>query len=108
MFRDTSWLTDAVLEKLARARGAGGGRRAPALAELPARAREVLGLVCRGQDDGAIAAALGVSRNTVRNHVAGLFRRTGVRSRAALIVWGRERGIGARRPGGLIVRHHPA
>jgi PAS domain S-box-containing protein len=93
VFRDTSWLTDAVLEKLARARrpeaadGAG-------LAELPPRARQVLDRVCRGENDGAIAAGLDVSRNTVRNHVASLFRKTGVRSRAALIVWGRERGIG--------------
>ena len=93
VFRDTSWLTDAVLEKLARARNPEAAEGA-ALGALPVRAREVLDLVCGGADDGAIAAGLGVSRNTVRNHVAGLFRKTGVRSRAALIVWGRERGVG--------------
>ncbi|WP_281011247.1 PAS domain S-box protein [Lichenibacterium minor] len=92
VFRDTSWLTDAVLEKLARARTPDAADGA-GLAELPPRARQVLDLVCRGEEDGAIAAGMGVSRNTVRNHVASLFRKTGVRSRAALIVWGRERGI---------------
>ncbi|MHB1304192.1 MAG: PAS domain S-box protein [Acidiphilium sp.] len=87
--------TKAVLEKLLRKRRP---LTVPAvatagLAELPPRARTVLGLVCAGQDDAAIAGRLGLSRNTIRNHLAGLYRRTGTRSRAALIVWARERGI---------------
>ena len=100
VFQDTSWLTDAVLEKLARSRSpVSAGTATAGLGELPPRARQVLDLVCQGDDDDAIAAGIGLSRNTVRNHVASLFRKTGVRSRAALIVWGRERGVGGLRRG---------
>ena len=53
----------------------------------------MLELVCEGFDDDAIAARLAVARNTVRNHVAGLYRRAGVDSRARLVVWARERGV---------------
>ena len=35
-----------------------------------------------------------MSRNTVRNHVASLYRKLGVNRRSALIVWARERGFG--------------
>lgn len=93
VMHDTSWFTDAVLDKLAR-RGAGvTDEHTSSLAELPPRAREILDLVCEGLDDGAIAGHLAVARNTVRNHVASLFRRTGVDSRAKLIIWARERGV---------------
>ena len=100
VMQDTSWFTEAVLDKLAR-QGAGAAEPATgSLAALPPRAREVLELACEGLDDDAIAARLAVARNTVRNHVAGLYRRTGVDSRAKLIIWARERGVsgtGARR-----------
>lgn len=94
VMKDTTWFTDAVLEKLAR-------RRRPetevtdttSLAGLPPRAREILGLVCQGLDDGLIAGRLALSRNTVRNHVTSLYRRTGVSSRAKLVIWARERGV---------------
>lgn len=100
VMRDTSWFTDAVLEKLARQRSpepeAAG---AVDLAALPPRAREILEHVCSGMDDAAIAKTLSLSRNTVRNHVASLFRKTKVRSRAQLIIWARERGVtGHKRP----------
>lgn len=100
VMRDTAWFTDAVLEKLARL-GDDGDGEVPAVAvltELPPRAREILILVCQGLDDAAIASRLTLSPNTVRNHVASLFRKTGVRSRAKLIVWGNERGVGRRPP----------
>ena len=98
VMKDTGWFTDVVLDKLARMRrpeaetGAG-------LAELPPRAREVLCLVCQGLDDAAIAADLKVARNTVRNHVTSLYRKTKVTSRASLIVWARERGVTGKRGG---------
>ena len=94
VMRDTTWFADAVLEKLARKRGEETGPEVgAALGELPPRAREILALVCQGLDDAAIAAALSISPNTVRNHVASLFRKTKVRSRAKLIIWARERGV---------------
>ncbi|WP_338664119.1 PAS domain S-box protein [Pararoseomonas sp. SCSIO 73927] len=92
---DAGTITARVLDHLARS-----GPTAPQdslsapLSTLPARAREVLGLVSRGLDDGAIAEQLGISPTTVRNHVNGLYRRLKVGSRAQLIVWARERGLG--------------
>ena len=95
VLKDASWLTGAVLEKLAQSRGPNPAAPDGAgLADLSSRARQVLDLVCRGHDDDRIAQTIGLSRHTVRNHVAGLFRKTGVKSRAGLIVWGRERGVG--------------
>ena len=46
----------------------------------------------------AISRKLGLSRNTVRNHVARLYAKIGVNRRSAAVIWGRERGMG-RRPG---------
>ncbi|MBI0539812.1 DNA-binding response regulator, partial [Roseomonas sp. KE2513] len=84
-----------VLEKLAKLRRPDvlGCTSTSELSDLPPRGRDVLALVCRGMADEAIANKLGLSRNTVRNHVTALYRRTGVRSRASLVVWARERGF---------------
>jgi Bacterial regulatory proteins, luxR family len=66
---------------------AGIGRPEPTQAVVAAKPpREALG-------DADIAQTLGLSRNTVRNHVAALYRKIGVRNRAALVVWARERGF---------------
>ena len=92
---DAGTITARVLDHLARSAPAGHQERAaPAVSALPARAREVLSLVSRGLDDASISAKLGISQTTVRNHVNGLYRRLRVRSRAQLIVWARERGLG--------------
>jgi PAS domain S-box-containing protein len=95
MMRDTSWFSRTVLEVLARLRrsGNGGGRPDAVLADLTDRGREVLGLVCEGLDNRQIAARLGLALATVRNHVNTLYARTDVHSRAALVVWARERGF---------------
>ena len=86
-----------MLDHLARSGAAARpGQEEPALSGLPARAREVLGLVSQGLDDAAIAECLGLSRTTVRNHVNGLYRRLGVGSRSRLVVWAHERGLGSR------------
>ncbi|ONG54935.1 helix-turn-helix transcriptional regulator [Pseudoroseomonas deserti] len=89
---DPELIAAAVLDRLAR----GSRTEAPAAAVvtgLAPRAREILALVSEGLDDAAIAARLGLSRITVRNHINGLYRRTGANSRPRLIVWARERGI---------------
>jgi uncharacterized protein YjbJ (UPF0337 family)/DNA-binding CsgD family transcriptional regulator len=77
VMRDTSWFSRTVLEKLAKLRRPDLGEASvEGVADLTPRGREVLGLVCRGLDDGAIAERLGLSRTTVRNHVNDLYRRT--------------------------------
>lgn len=94
VMQDTDWFTGVVLDKLARMRRPEGERdHGVALVDMPPRAREVLTLVCQGLDDATIAAKLDISRNTVRNHVTTLFKKTGVSSRAKLVVWARERGL---------------
>jgi DNA-binding CsgD family transcriptional regulator len=74
------------------------------VADLTQRGREVLGLVCRSLDDGAIAERLGLSHMTVRNHVNEFHHRTGVRGRAPLVVWVRERGFASEEPSGRAKR----
>ena len=96
VMQDTSWLGQKIVERLATlTRAKGSPAKQPELAALPARSREVLGLVAQGMPDGEIAAKLGISQNTLRNHIAAIYAKLGVHRRAALVVWARERGIGA-------------
>ncbi|MCA6115359.1 response regulator transcription factor [Bradyrhizobium sp. WSM 1738] len=60
---------------------------------LTDREREVLGLICEGKSDIDMSKQLRLSQNTVRNHVASLYRKIGVNRRSAAIIWARERGI---------------
>ena len=50
---------------------------------MPAREREVLGLVVAGRSDQEIAAALSVSRRTASTHVGNILGKLGLPSRAA-------------------------
>jgi PAS domain S-box-containing protein len=95
VMQDTAWFTRAVLEKLKALQWPEtlDGQTSAGLSDLSARGRDVLNLVCRGLDDAGVARKLGISQNTVRNHITALYRRTGVHSRAALVVWARERGF---------------
>jgi len=99
VMEDPSWFSRGVVEKLAAMRhpprpGQSLAQAAASVADLTAREREVLTLVCRGKSDPEIATELKLARNTVRNHVASLYQKLGVNRRSALIVWARERGIG--------------
>ncbi len=96
VMKDANWLSRSIMDKLATLRSprlAGAGN-APS-ADLSKREREVLELICQDMDDTQIAAQLGLSRNTVRNHVARLYGKIGVNRRSAAVVWARERGVGA-------------
>ena len=95
VMKDASWFSRSIMDKLATLRG-GGAAAAPAAAELSGREREVLELLCEGLDDKAIAERLGLSGNTVRNHVSRLYAKIGVNRRSAAVIWARERGIGGR------------
>lgn len=63
-----------------------------ALASLTARQRELLMLIAQGRDNAQIAAALGLSDKTVRNHITAIFSKLQVQSRAQAIVRARDSG----------------
>ncbi len=97
VMQDTSWFGQKIVEKLATLTRSGATlRQAPETSMLPARAREVLDLVAQGLSDQEIAETLGVSQNTIRNHVSAIYSKLGVHRRSAVIVWARERGLGAK------------
>ena len=62
-------------------------------AGLTATEFEVLRLVARGLDNGAIAATMVKSEKTVRNQVSAIFGKLDVKSRAEAIVLARDCGI---------------
>jgi PAS domain S-box-containing protein len=90
---DTSWFSRGLIEKLANLRRPSGGNVDAAAPNLTVRERQILNLICSGLDDDAIARKLGLSRNTVRNHGAALYRKLGVHRRTEAVVWGRENGF---------------
>jgi DNA-binding CsgD family transcriptional regulator len=53
---------------------------------LSAQERAITGLVCRGMSTIDIAADIGISTNTVRDHLKSVFDKVGVRSRRELVV----------------------
>jgi DNA-binding NarL/FixJ family response regulator len=60
---------------------------------LTRREQDVLRLLADGRSDPEIAAALFVSRRTVATHVANIFRKLGVHSRAAASAYAVREGI---------------
>ncbi|MCZ0737958.1 helix-turn-helix transcriptional regulator [Phreatobacter sp. AB_2022a] len=94
VMQDTSWFSRSVIEKLANLRQPGRANGHPTeLSGLTARELEVLGLMCQGLSDADIVKRLKLTRNTVRNHVARIYSKADVHSRAAAVVWARERGF---------------
>jgi DNA-binding CsgD family transcriptional regulator len=91
---DTSSFTRTIIDKLKGLRQVAHPRALSMDIELLTdREREVLGLICEGKSDIEMSKALRLSQNTVRNHVAALYRKIGVNRRSAAIIWARERGI---------------
>jgi PAS domain S-box-containing protein len=96
VMQDTSWFGQKIVEKLTSLTRSGETPASdPVISDLTERAREVLILVAQGCSDDAIAAKLGVARQTIRNHISAIYRKLGVHRRSAVIVWARERGLGA-------------
>jgi PAS domain S-box-containing protein len=94
VMQDTSWFSRTVIEKLANLRHPGRANTPAAeLSDLTPRELEVLGLMCQGLNDAQIVKRLGLTRNTVRNHVARVYTKADVHSRAEAVVWARERGF---------------
>lgn len=69
-------------------------RRVLALDDLTPRERDVLEGIASGQDNATIAAALGMSEKTVRNHVTRVLDKIGVQQRYQAIILAREAGLG--------------
>jgi DNA-binding CsgD family transcriptional regulator len=105
---DTSWFTRTIIEKLKALRHT--KQPAPRTSDLDAltdREREVLGLICEGRSDAQMGTMLNLSQNTVRNHIASLYRKIGVNRRSAAIIWARERAITPQDALGLRRRTRP-
>lgn len=66
---------------------------AAALEGLSRREREILAWLGEGASNAQIAAELGISEKTVRNHVSHLYEKIGVRSRAQAIVYAHRHGL---------------
>jgi pimeloyl-ACP methyl ester carboxylesterase/DNA-binding CsgD family transcriptional regulator len=90
---EPAWMRflDAFRTFLAEDRAATGTLRDAGLTESE---REVLALIARGMDNGAIAGALSKSEKTVRNQVSSIFAKLDVKTRAQAIVLARDAGIG--------------
>ena len=65
----------------------------PAFFELTPRERQILEHIAGGLDNAQIAAHLGLSEKTVKNHITSVFAKLGVESRAQAIVLAREAGL---------------
>ena len=96
VMQDTSWFGQKIVEKLASLTGRGRTKpTGPAVSDVTPRGRDVLGLIAQGIRDEDISKRLGMSRNTVKNHVSAIYKLTGMRRRSELVIWARERGLGA-------------
>lgn len=94
---DPSWLARSLSEKLrAWCQVSQPVGQDHELEALTPRERQILGLICESRSDAEMSQILKLSQNTVRNHVASIFRKIGVNRRSAAVVWARERGITCR------------
>ncbi|ADI13865.1 helix-turn-helix transcriptional regulator [Truepera radiovictrix] len=89
---DTAWFSRQVMEKLAQLRS--GSVALSGTEALTPREQQVLGRIAKGLSNSAISQELGLAPQTVRNYVASIYQKLGVRSRAEAVVWARERGLG--------------
>lgn len=69
------------------------GHLVEAASSLTAREQEVLAAVARGERSKEIAALLGISERTVKAHLASIYNKLGVDSRAGAIAVAAQRGL---------------
>ncbi|HZW28850.1 MAG TPA: PAS domain S-box protein [Trueperaceae bacterium] len=91
---DAEWFSRSVVQRLAEMRHGEPG--SPEDVDLTPREREVLEYVAAGLSDDEVAARLGISQRTARNHLTNTYAKIGAHNRAEAIVWARERGLVAR------------
>jgi DNA-binding NarL/FixJ family response regulator len=68
-------------------------RRCKLPAGLTERELQVLLALCRGGSNRQIAEGLGISAKTVGHHVEHVYKKAGVRSRAAATLWAFEHDL---------------
>lgn len=92
--RVDSWFGELLATDLAPAVAAtpSGRSKSPAVA-LTRREQQVLDLIAGGEPNRAIASALGISENTVKNHVRALLEKLHARSRTDAVVRGVSLGL---------------
>lgn len=89
-----------LLDEVRRFLGEAAAVRSPSSRPLPLddltpRERDVLECIASGLDNAEIAAALGLSEKTVRNHITRVFDKIGVSHRYQAIVQARDAGLGS-------------
>lgn len=80
-----------LLEEFARQSGAGAAEAAAA--RVSAREREVLELLTHGAVNKEIAAALGISENTVKNHLKSIMEKLHAENRVQVVVYALRKGL---------------
>ncbi|MEY4136795.1 MAG: hypothetical protein RL205_923 [Actinomycetota bacterium] len=92
--RVDSWYGELLASDLTPAASAPSGARAkaPTIA-LTRREQQVLDLLAAGEPNRAIASTLGISENTVKNHVRALLEKLHARSRTDAVVRGVSLGL---------------
>lgn len=70
----------------------------PAFVALTPRELELVELIAQGRDNTQIAAQLGLSVKTVRNHITSIFAKLEVENRSQAIVLARDAGFGKQAP----------
>jgi two-component system, NarL family, nitrate/nitrite response regulator NarL len=80
-------------DALAGAPQATAARGTAAPTALTAREAQILALLAEGLVNKEIAARLGISRHTVKTHLAALFHKLGVTTRAEAVAAGARAGV---------------
>ena len=70
----------------------GGSTRPEPTESLTDRETEILRLIASGAANKEIAAALGISENTVKTHISNLFQKLGARDRTEAVTKALTRG----------------
>ncbi len=91
--RADCWIGTLAPEDLAAAVRSAEGRRQYLGPELTRRELDVLGLLARGQANRTIAIGLGISENTVKNHVRSILEKLQATSRSEAVVTALRLGI---------------
>jgi DNA-binding NarL/FixJ family response regulator len=85
-----------LVEEFARQSGAGAGEATTA--RVSTREREVLELLTHGAVNKEIAAALGISENTVKNHLKSIMEKLHAENRVQVVAYALRKGLVAHPP----------